>query len=217
MLEKIKGYLEKFNWTHVVLVIAASAGLYFFTLDQSELESKKTNTTQAETSIKELERKINETKEFEKQIDLKKRKYTEMVKNLQHLQGALPKKLLIPELLNDILAEAKTLELEVTGITADPKEEERQLYAAQGLNLEAKGTFIQILVFMDRLAHMKRLISIESFEISKAGGPAGMTLGGDQGAFAATGMGGGRQVYPGMQVMFKLVTYRYLGNTGGGG
>lgn len=211
MQERIKNLILRLNWSHVVVLIGCAGALFYFTLDRSELESKEQSQVSIQQELNTLERKVNEAREFERQFDDKKKKYTQLVKELQQLQSALPKQFYLPDLLTDLFKEAKQLEIEITTIQPDSKEEEKELYNSLGFSIEARGTFIQMLIFLDRMAHMKRLLNVENFSLNVDRQRPTQTLGGDQGAFASTNMSGGRSVYPGIKATLRVVTYRYRG------
>lgn len=213
MLQRIKDLLEKIKWSHVILVVGGGAAFFYFTLDNSDIESREQAIQTEQQSVANLERKITEAKEFERQFEEKKRRYAELVKSLQSLKEALPRNFFMPDLFSDILREAKQLEIEITFIRPDTREEQAELYNSLGFTVEAKGTFLQFFIFLDRVAHMARLLNVESFKIERDSQRAQVALGGEEGAFAGTKLTGGRSVYPGISVNFRVITYRYRGGT----
>jgi Tfp pilus assembly protein PilO len=211
---RFKDLLLKLKWSTVIVLIAVGVGLTYYMLDQTEIERREQSIESAKGEISSLERKIQEAKEFEKQFEEKKRRYAELVKQLQALQGALPKEFLLPDLLSDLLGEAKQLELEVTKFKPDEKETPGELYTSLGFDLDMRGTFLQFLVFLDRMATMKRLVTVQKIVIDKDDSRKNVTLGGAEGAFGGTRLTGGRTVYPGLTAVVRLMTYRYRGAPG---
>ena len=133
------------------------------------------------------------------------------------MQGALPRQFFLPELLSEILKEAKQLEVEVVSIKPDEKEEQKELYNSLGFNIQARGTFLQFFIFLDRLANMKRLVNVDRFSVELDSERKLVTLGGEEGAFASSKLTGGRAAYPGVRVQnLRIITYRYKGAAGGG-
>lgn len=221
MLDKFKNFMDKISWQHVAGIVVASAVLFYFMLDTAPLQTRKEAIVANTQTLTNLEKKLDEAKAFEREFDQKKKKYAELVKELQAMQGALPKQFFLPDLLSDILREAKQLELEITSITPDAKESTEELYSSLGFNIEARGTFLQFFIFLDRLAAMKRLVAVSSIRLFREAERPAVTLGGDEGAFAGSKMSGGRQVYPGVRATIRVITYRYknktnTGSTGGG-
>lgn len=213
---KLKELLEKLKWSHVAIAVALSAGYAYFMLDQTEIETRTQGIEIAQNEIANLQKKIQEAKEFEKEFEDKKRNYAELVKELQKIQGALPKQFDMAELLSDFLGKAKEIELDITSIKPDTNEATNELYNSLGFSIEAKGTFHQLFIFLDSLANMKRLVSVEAASFERDSGKI-VVLGGPEGVFAQTKMSGGMTAYPGLRSTIKLVTYRYRGGGAGQG
>jgi type IV pilus assembly protein PilO len=215
MIQRLKGLLGQLKWVHVIVIMGLGAGFIYYNLDTSELDQKEQAIQTEQQSIAGLERKLQEAKEFERQLEEKKKKYKELVNALAALKESLPKQFFLPDLLSDILKEAKQLELEVTLIRPDQKEEQGELYNSLGFGLEVKGTFVQLFVFFDRVARLARLINVESFSIQKDGQRASVVLGGSEGAFAGSKLSGGRSPQVGVSATMRLITYRYRGGSSG--
>jgi Tfp pilus assembly protein PilO len=214
-MNRLKAFLEKLRWPTVILLIAAFTGFSFYNLDQTEIESREGRIETEKSQITVLQRQIAEAKEFERQFAEKKKRYAELVKELQKLQGALPRQFYLPDLLSDIINEAKQLEIEIVSLKPDDRENSEELYNSLGFEIETKGTFLQFFLFMDRIANMKRLVNVWKMEVDKDNERKNVTLGGTEGAFAEHNLSGGRIVYPGLTAKFRLLTYRYRGSLPG--
>ena len=212
---RFKELLEKLKWAHVALAIGLAGALFFYTLDQSEIEIREQGIVQGRSEIANLERKIQEAKDFERQFEEKKKRYSELVRELQKIQGALPKQFFLPDLLSDLLREAKQLEVEIISIRPDPAETTTDLYNSLGFNIEARGTFLQFFILLDRMAAMKRLVNVQNFSLERDSARKTLTLGGEEGAFAGSKLTGGRTVYPGVRGTLRVITYRYRGTANG--
>jgi Tfp pilus assembly protein PilO len=208
---KLIEILEKLNWSRVILLVGVWAGYCYFMLDTTTLTDKEQSVQAMQAEISVQERKIQEAHEFARQFEDKKKRYADLVKELQKLQGALPKQFFLPDLLSELLREAKQLEIEITAISPDGSETQLELYNAMGFNLEIRGTFLQFFIFLDRLAHMKRLITVERFSLEKDASRERVTLGGETGAFSSSRLIGGMAAYPGVRATVRLITYRYRG------
>lgn len=212
MIQRLKSLLERLKWSHVALILGVGAAAFYFMQDNSEIETREQGVQTEQSSIASLERKIKEAQDFERQFEEKKRRYSELVKSLQNLKEALPRQFFLPDLLSDLLREAKALEIEITKIIPDQKEEQGELYNTLGFNIEAKGTFVQFFIFLDRMAHMSRLINVENFKVDKDASHGSVTLGGLEGAFAGTNLTGGRSLFTGIAGNIRILTYRYRGS-----
>lgn len=214
---QLKQYLEKLKWSHVLIAIVAIGAYAYFMLDQSEIEMRTQGIELGENEINNYQRKIEEAKAFELEFEERKKKYAELVRDLQKQQGALPKQFFMADLLQDFLKEADKVKLQIDSLRADASPDLKELYNSLGFTMEAKGSFLQLLVFLDQLANrMKRLVSVESISIQQEGDKS-VTLGGQSGAFAMTGMTGGENVVPLLKATIRLVTYSYRGDGAGAG
>ncbi len=209
MAQRILDFLKNLSWRNALIICALGAAYFYFTLDTSVVDDLQNNIQMLNAEATTLAKKVKEAKEFEVQFEDRKKKYVERVKELQAKQGALPKQFFLPDLLSDLLKEAKQLELEIISIQPDAKEETKNLYSSWGFNLEFRGTFVQNFIFLDRLAHMKRLADVKMFTFSRDTSRQSVTLGGEDGAFAETKMGGGQSAYPGIASTIRVLTYRY--------
>ncbi len=214
-MQKLIALLEKFKWNHVALIILAGAAFFYFTLDTTDVDTKTEGLEAAKKQTTVLEKKVLEAQEFEKEFDAKKKQYQELVKQLQESQGALPKQFFMPDLLADLLTEAKKVELEITEIRPDLKEEQQDQYNSLGFTIQAKGTFVQFFIFLDRLASMRRLVHVVNYSLSHDSVKPPIALGGEEGPFAAMRLGGGKKAYPSISITMRVVTFRYRGGGGG--
>lgn len=201
MAEKLKAIFLGLTWVQVVLCIAAAGALFYFTLDQSQLANRKDTIVETRSKINETKDKLEEAKKFEQEFEQRRKGYGETVAKLQQMQGALPKQFFLPDLLNDIVSETKHVDLDVTTISPDRDEEKKELYSTLGVNIEARGSFLQFLVFLDRLANMKRLVGVASIALSRDG----------EGTVA---LEGGGTPYPALHARIRILAYRYSAGSG---
>lgn len=213
MIDKIRNFLDKITWAHVGLAVAVFFAFFYFTYDTSQIQSREEALIAGTQNLATLEKRLEEAKVFEREFEQKKKHYADLVKELQAMQGALPRQFFLPDLLSDILRESKQLEVEINSITPDAKESTSEFYSSLGFSIEATGTFHQFFILMDRLAAMKRLVGINSMRMVRDPGRESITLGGDEGAFAETKMSGGRSAFPGIRATIRVLTYRYKAPT----
>lgn len=209
-MDKVKELLERLTWTYTILGIVAGAGYFYFQLDQTELDTLDAAIIEGQKQITTTQQKIAEAKEFERQFDEKKRKYADLVKELQKIQGALPKQILLYDLLSELLREAKKLEINVSSIVPDASESpgKDDLFSQLGFDIAWSGTFVQFFILLDRLSNLNRLVSVDSFDITPKIEEK-VTLGGEKGMFATTNLTGGRTLYNKVSGKVRVITYRY--------
>ena len=214
MIQRLKSLLERFKWSYVLLIVGVGSAAFYFMQDNADIEQREQGIQSEQGTIANLERKIKEAQDFERQYEEKKKGFAELVKSLQSVKEALPRQFFLPDLLSDLLREAKELEVEITRISPDQKEEQGELYNTLGFDIAASGSFLQFFIFLDRMAHMSRLINVENFRLEKDPAHPAVTLGGQEGSFAGANLSGGRTVYTGISANIRVLTYRYRGNSG---
>lgn len=192
MLDKVKDLILGLSWVRVVLLIVIAGALFFYTLDQTDLKSKEDAIVVAKAKTTELNNKIEAAKRFEIEFEQRKKKYAEAVKQLQEVQGALPKQFFLPDVLNDLLTEARNVDLDVLSVNPEQSEQRHDLYSTLGIKLEARGTYLQLFVFLDRLANMKRLVGVSKLAMNKEGEASTST-------------------HPTVRASIQILTYRYGG------
>ena len=136
MLDSLKKYLSKLTWTYIAIIsVAACAGFYFMT-DNTDLENKQNEIDAGLANNEKLQAKVDESKKFAEQLDVKKKLYADLSKKLLNSDNSLPKQFYLPDLLNDILREGKQLQLEISSIVPDAKEELSEFYGSLSFNLD---------------------------------------------------------------------------------
>lgn len=221
MIQKLNEMLNRLTWSHVILIVGGAAAVFFYLQDNSDIEQKEQGIIAAKQNITTLNRKVEEAKEFEKQFEEKKKKYSELVKSLQNLKEALPRQFFLPDLLTEVQREAKQLEVEVVAVHPDQTETQSDLYNSIGFILDLRTSFLQYFIFLDRLAHMNRLINVERYSIGLDSSRSKMTYGGERGVFSGTALVGDEIPRSTISVNMRVITYRYRGSgapdTSGGG
>lgn len=207
-MEQLREYLQKVTWTHVVLFIGLFAAYSFFFQDHSELEQKTNLIQGSESEIKNLQNKILEAQKFEEEYEKKKKDIVELEAQLRGKRAELPKVFSVPEMLNDLLFEAKQVGLEVIKITPAPAETKRELYYELPIEINTKGTFLQLFIFLERLTKLKRLVGVTAVQVSSLGINEKITLKGTTGALSGKQLLGGEKSFLAIQGTIKLLAFR---------
>lgn len=211
-MEKLKEALGKIKWAHVLafLVVYALYGAY--SQDMSDIETEEAHVKQLRQQIENTKRKIAEAKEFEKQIEVKKAALAELDSQLRSKKAELPKNFNVPELLSDIFTEAQQVGLEVENVTPDQNETKAELYASMKIEVKTRGTFLQLFIFLDRLAKLKRLVGVNSVALNVAGPSDRITLKGTTVALSGKKLTGGDKTFRQVNGSISLLAYRILEN-----
>jgi Tfp pilus assembly protein PilO len=212
-VNRIKELLGKITWPLTIVIVVGYVAFVYFTLDHAEVQTRTENINSVNEQIENHKAEMKRLEQFEKEFDDKKRKFNELVNELQRMQAALPRQFFIPDLVADLYSEADKVKLEIQRIDVAKDETVKPLYNELAFDIRFRATFLQSFVFLDRLANMKRLVNVGSITLKRPGGSnrGNVSLGGTVGAFAETGMAGGTSLYPAIEGEIRVVTYRYKG------
>jgi Tfp pilus assembly protein PilO len=206
--EKFINFFQKISWQMTAGIDVLALAFHSLTYDTSTFEQHEESIRGTLETISQMEGKLDEAKRFEKEYDAKKAAYKQLVNELIAVQGALPKQFILPDIIDDLLREARQLEIDLVTITPDAKEDPKEFYSSLGFTIDARGTYLQFLIFMERITSMKRLLSVPTVNFSREGQDF-MKYGGRQGVFLRTNLDGGTSIYPALKGTFKILTYRY--------
>lgn len=208
MQEKVFEALNKLSWQYTIIFCLLIVAYFYFTLDMSQLEGKRQTFMTAKSTMNALEAKLRETEQFERDLDNRKKNYLSLVKKFQQTQSRLPTKLNMPTILGEVLEQAGNVGLELNNINPEQKERDHQIYNSQGISLEARGTYIQFIIFFDRLSRNERVYGVNSLFLERDGDGQRIPLSGilDTGSGRAK-VAGERQLYA-LKGNFRLLAYR---------
>lgn len=152
-------------------LIGLSLGLYlgydvyqFLTDPGSELVSKRAQMQNLEESNRQLETQVKQAEEFFKSLEAKKSEIRNLANQLNEMKVTLSNDLDVPSLLKVIAYEAQRVGLRVQSIKPGVMQK-KELYVESSFDLEFRGVFAQLVIFMQRLAQAQRILKIENFSV----------------------------------------------------
>jgi Tfp pilus assembly protein PilO len=153
---------------HWLLIFYAANNIFMLYEEKSEqFENIIAQTPVLSAKIQKEKRKLVQIEEFKKNLSATKKRVTEVVKQIEKVQKQLPSDV------ND--AEVQTLlsnigkGLRVQSEQQAPREEQNNgFYFAKEYEYNAKGTFIQSLIFFENLQKAERILNVKSFVIASA-------------------------------------------------
>jgi Tfp pilus assembly protein PilO len=147
---------------HVIIILYGAWGAYSVyeehDVAMAQIEEQFPITQEA---IKSAEEKLNKIDEFRKNLDQSRLRVTEVFNNISQVQKQLPSEISDIEILDFFSKEAKSLnipEIESTPNTELPM----GFYISKPYSIKARGTFLQFVVFLERIEAAERLFNIKS-------------------------------------------------------
>jgi Tfp pilus assembly protein PilO len=173
MFEQIKEILDKIP---AMLLLAAVLGYlgyghYEFVSDPSSpLLQKKAQVTAAQAQKTDLQNKIKSAQEFFQTLEKRRVELRALAKELEGIKVTLSETLDIGALIKTVVGEAAKVGLSVSGIKpTDLKESE--YYSEQSFALGFHGVYVQLVVFLERIANLDKIIRVDNFEMKVVSSP----------------------------------------------
>jgi Tfp pilus assembly protein PilO len=173
MLEQFREILDKIP---AMLLLAAILGYlgyghYVFVTDPaSPLLQKQAQVVAAENQKKDLQAKLKAAQEFFLTLEKRRLELRALAKELEGLKVTLSETMDIGGLIKSVVTEAGKVGLTVSGIKpTDLKESE--YYSEQAFAMGFHGVYVQLVVFLERLANLEKIIRVDDFNMSVVSSP----------------------------------------------
>ncbi len=115
--------------------------------------------------IATAEKKVQEIQEFVKKTDEYKVRVEEVAKNIETVQKQLPAETNDTQILTFFQQEINALNIKDANFNPG-KEDKSVYYIAKEYNLKAKGTFLQFLIFFERIGNADRIYNIKNLKLT---------------------------------------------------
>lgn len=167
--------LERFPFIMVFLAYAAYLGYqyYLFNYDPSgSIATQKIRIGQMQEELVRQKKKLEEGQAFVEKLEMKKAEIQQMAKKLEDFKVTLNDSLDMPALLKLLVTEAKKVGMKVDKIEPGRKES-KDYYMEQEFRLDVRATYLQVIIYAQRLSQLDRILRIGSYSIkSKASSSA---------------------------------------------
>jgi Tfp pilus assembly protein PilO len=121
-----------------------------------------------EADIVKLKSKVKEINDFIKKADEYKVRVEEVAKNIEAVQKQLPADTNDSQILSSFQSEMKVLNIKDT--TMEPRNEEPSTYfISKDYSIKATGTFLQFLIFFERIGNATRIYNVKSLKLTTNG------------------------------------------------
>lgn len=150
---------------HILLLLYGLYGVWVVydehTLKMDELVARETST---QSEISTLEKKMKEIQDFTKKREEYKARVEEVAKNIETVQKQLPADINDSSILSYFQKEIAALNLKDTDFKPG-MESTSTYFISKDYNLKAQGTFLQLLIFFERIANADRIYNIKSLKL----------------------------------------------------
>ncbi len=159
--------LQNFPFALIFVAYLGYLGVQFYDFNYAsdgQVEMHKTQLANNGSELAALKVKLTEGQKFVKSLELKKTEIQGLVQKLSEYQGALSEGLDVPAMIKLLVGEAKKIELKVEKIEPG-KKDPKEYYLEQEFRLDIKGTYQQIVLFIQRVSSLQRILRVEAFTL----------------------------------------------------
>jgi Tfp pilus assembly protein PilO len=121
--------------------------------------------TGLDEDIERTQRKVKEIQEFSKKTDIYKLRVEEVAKSIETVQKQLPAETNDTQILSYFQSEINGLNIRDANFSPG-KEDKSTYYISKEYSLKGKGTFLQFLIFLERLGKADRIYNIKELKLS---------------------------------------------------
>ena len=171
MIDRIKYFLEKIP---VTLLLFMGLAYLMFDYNQyvadpgSEVNLKKKDLSDSETTEANLKKKILEVKEFSKKIEVVRKDLADLEREFDSVRSILPDQVNIALTMKTVITEAQKLGLIITSIQPGAAEK-KELVTQYPFDIEFQGSFQQYMSLLDRIQYLNEVIMVKSFSLKAIG------------------------------------------------
>jgi len=150
---------------HLIIILYGLWGFYsVYSEFETQLEEIEMQRPAIEADIKKSEQKLGQIDEFRKNVDQTKLRVNEVFSNIEKVQRQLPSEINDIEILDFLSKEGRTLNM--PALEPNPKEQQPLgFYISKQYSLKGKATFLQFVVFLERINNSERLFNIKNFKV----------------------------------------------------
>jgi Tfp pilus assembly protein PilO len=160
-----KYFIPLISSLHFILIAWVGWGTYadfntFFETRRAVEESI------AETNqrVTKAQKTLGEIRDFESNIEVLKKRIDDIIKQIDEMKKSFPETIVDAEILGDLSKEATSLNLQTPAVA--PREEfDRGFYFAKQFEMKARGTYLQFIVFFERLSKKQKIFNVQYMKI----------------------------------------------------
>lgn len=167
MNDQLKTLLEKLPVVPILIAAAAYLGwdYYSFTTDPSSaLMQKQQQIVSVKQDTATAQAKLQKAQEFFRTLEGRRSELRQLAIQLEEAKASISEQLDVSSFIRMVVAEANKVGMTVLGIRPTESHSE-EYYVEQSFELKFKGVFVQLVVFMDRLANLEKIIRVGAIHL----------------------------------------------------
>lgn len=165
MKELMNSFISNVHW--LLLLYGMYGGWMFYDEHTIQLEEIVNRGSGLDQEIVNAQKKVREIQEFVKKTEEYKVRVEEVAKNIETVQKQLPAETNDSQILTFFQQEINSLNLKDASLSPG-NEESSTYFIGKDYSLKAKGTFLQFLIFFERIGSADRIYNIKSLKLSSS-------------------------------------------------
>lgn len=157
--------LAKLHW--IIMAYAAWSIYTLWDQHQTTAQAIAVQVPEIESEITKSKKRLEDINDYRRDIESSRKNVEEVFKNIEKVQRQLPAEVNDIAILDFLAREGRSVNIQDLEPTPLP-EASHGFYIAKPYEIRGEGTFLQFLVFMERLAAAERLFNIPSFKLTSA-------------------------------------------------
>ncbi len=150
---------------HFIILLYGLYGTYVLWEEHTiALEGIHSQIPQLDADIATNKKKVAEIQDFMKKTEEYKVRVEEVAKNIEAVQKQLPQDINDTQILSFLSQEMTLLNIKDPQLTPG-KEESSTYFISKNFSISAKGTFLQFLIFLERIGTATRIYNVKSLKL----------------------------------------------------
>lgn len=167
MIDQLRPLLEKIPLVPALLLYGAYLGYDYYAFQSdpgSALNHKQQQIQIAKQETTLTQEKARKAKEFYQTLEARREELRKLALQLEEAKASLSEQMDVSSFIKMVVGEAKKVGMAVDGIRPTDSRE-KEYYLEQAFELKFHGVFVQLVVFLERLANLERIIRIGQFHV----------------------------------------------------
>ena len=149
------------------IVVAGAWGYLTYNSQQTErYDPLVAQVINKQEMVNQLKAEVNKAEAFKKERNDKYAKLQQLIKTLEASADQLPRTTSLPELLKSISQISERSGLELLELKPQPQRP-NQFLVETPLQIVFRGTYVQMMSFLDSMAHLKRIVHVDAMKIEE--------------------------------------------------
>lgn len=165
MKELSNSFIGNLHW--LLLLYGLYGGWTFYDEHTLQMEEIINRGSGLDQEIVNAQKKVREIQEFVRKTEEYKVRVEEVAKNIESVQKQLPAETNDSQILSFFQQEINSLNLKDASLSPGGKETS-VYFIGKDYSLKAKGTFLQFLIFLERIGTADRIYNIKSLKLSSS-------------------------------------------------